>query len=157
MEDMMATVRNLKEEARIDTVVPPVDPEKEGAPCATSTGPSTGEAKNADATYAGKASLATSDEARCSDEVEGIGGLVTAAFALGQIVGPLLGTTLTETIGFEAASIVMAAVLCMLVPLVACMSGARMSRVRRARRARKHMKLREEGGEDIELDAEVEV
>ena len=55
-----------------------------------------------------------------SPEMRAIGGIVTSAFALGQIMGPLMGTTLTSRLGFETASTVMACALCLLVPLVGC-------------------------------------
>jgi len=58
-------------------------------------------------------------------EVQGIAGLVTATFALGQIAGPLLGTNLTAVVGFEAACAVMATLLVLLVALIAGCSGAR--------------------------------
>jgi MFS family permease len=59
-----------------------------------------------------------SDPDAQSPEMCAIGGIVTSAFALGQILGPLLGTTLTSHLGFEMASTVMAGALCFLVPLL---------------------------------------
>jgi MFS family permease len=88
-----------------------------------------------DAAEAAAASGASGwDDGEESPEVRAIGGIVTAAFALGQIVGPLLGSFLTSKLGFEAASALMASALSLLVPLVAC--GGRAGSARRVRLSR---------------------
>ena len=78
----------------------------------------------------GEAADETADEvgAARGSGIHGIGGLVTAAFALGQMIGPLLGTSLTAALGFEAASAIMAVLLMLLIPVIFGVSGPRARR-----------------------------
>ena len=80
------------------------------------------------------AANSTGERAVSSPEVQGVGGLVTAAFALGQVAGPLLGTSLTSTFGFEVAAAVMATALVLLLPCIVWVSGTRLPRAMRLTR-----------------------
>ena len=71
-----------------------------------------------------------SGDASSASGVHGIGGLVTAAFAFGQVVGPLLGTNLTSWLGFEPACAVMVAFLSCVVVAIVWLSRAELHQQR---------------------------